>query len=255
MEKKEFFWDMRDKAILEFVYDDKKYKFKTKKDLQEYINKMSSREAVKKINAKNKPYRDEYYARNKEMRTLYRYIWANKPENLVREKIRNAPHRILKAKKDNFNDILRCTKSQFKLYIESQFKEGMSWDNYKTVWVFDHIIPICQIDPNDEYSILKIGNYTNVQPIFKSENWKKSDKIDGVTRERSRVARKIEDLRAEVAKIKLERAKQKEIEKIQKVFMKNLKKIEKQNKVNKTDDRAAYMREYRRLKKKQQEQK
>lgn len=252
MEKKEFFWEMRDKAILEFVYDDKKYKFKTKKDLQEYINKMSSREAVKKINAKNKPYRDEYYAQNKEMRTLYRYIWAHRPENIIREKIRNAPKNIIAAKKDNFNDILKCTKSQFKLYIESLFTDEMNWQNYKTVWVFDHIIPVCQVDVDNPETILRIGNYTNVQPILKTENWKKSDKVDGVTRERSRVARKIEDLRAEVAKIKLERAKQKEIERIQKVFMKNLKKIEKQNKVNKTDDRAAYMREYRRLKKQQE---
>ena len=59
-------------------------------------------------------------------------------------------------------------------YIESQFSEGMTWDNYGE-WVFDHKIPIsiCQTDEE----VIRLNHYTNFQPLWHKDNLIKRDKI------------------------------------------------------------------------------
>ena len=51
----------------------------------------------------------------------------------------------------------------------------MNWDNYGTYWVMDHIIPLSSATNEDE--LYKLCNYTNLQPLEKIANIKKSDKI------------------------------------------------------------------------------
>jgi hypothetical protein len=59
-------------------------------------------------------------------------------------------------------------------YIESQFSEGMTWDNYGE-WVFDHKVPMSICKTVEETIIL--NHYTNFQPLWAKENLQKSDKI------------------------------------------------------------------------------
>jgi hypothetical protein len=61
-----------------------------------------------------------------------------------------------------------------KEYIESQFSEGMTWDNYGE-WVFDHKIPISICETEEE--VIKLNHYTNFQPLWLKENLSKSDKV------------------------------------------------------------------------------
>jgi hypothetical protein len=63
---------------------------------------------------------------------------------------------------------------EFKLYIESKFTDGMSWDN-KGEWENDHIIPVSLGDNEDE--VEELSHYTNRQPLWAMENKLKSDKI------------------------------------------------------------------------------
>jgi hypothetical protein len=66
----------------------------------------------------------------------------------------------------------------FKNHIESQWVEGMSWDNYgnkKGQWSLDHIIPISSATNIDE--VKKLNYYSNFQPLWWDENIKKSNKI------------------------------------------------------------------------------
>jgi hypothetical protein len=50
----------------------------------------------------------------------------------------------------------------------------MTWDNHGE-WHIDHIIPISSGKTEDE--VLKLCHYTNLQPLWKEDNLKKSDKI------------------------------------------------------------------------------
>ena len=62
-----------------------------------------------------------------------------------------------------------------KNYIENKFTEGMSWDNYGK-WHIDHIIPLNSAKTEEE--IIKLCYYTNLQPLWASDNIRKKDKTD-----------------------------------------------------------------------------
>ena len=80
-----------------------------------------------------------------------------------------------KSKGQRTLDYLSISIDEFKSYIEKQFTEGMSWDNYGD-WHLDHIQPICSFDHSDEEQIKKCWHYSNFQPLWAEDNRKKSGK-------------------------------------------------------------------------------
>jgi hypothetical protein len=77
-------------------------------------------------------------------------------------------------KKSKTIDILGCNFYEFKEYIEKQFIDGMSWDNYGT-WHLDHIVPVSLGVNEDE--VIELCHHTNYQPLWASENQSKNNKI------------------------------------------------------------------------------
>ena len=71
---------------------------------------------------------------------------------------------------------LGCSISAFRLYIESQFEPGMSWDNYGK-WHLDHVMPISSFDLTDRMQFLEACNWLNYQPLWALDNIIKSDKV------------------------------------------------------------------------------
>lgn len=72
--------------------------------------------------------------------------------------------------------ILGCTIEEFRLYIESKFTEGMSFENHgKNGWHLDHIIPVSIAQTEEE--VIKLNHYTNFQPLWAEDNLRKSNKI------------------------------------------------------------------------------
>ena len=95
---------------------------------------------------------------------------------LIRNRIKN----ILRAKKITTKhkslDLIGCTPKFLKSHIEKQFREGMTWDNHKkNGWHIDHIIPLDMAE--NEEDIIKLCHYTNLQPLWASDNHKKSNKL------------------------------------------------------------------------------
>jgi hypothetical protein len=77
---------------------------------------------------------------------------------------------------NNTYTIVGCTPEELKTYLEKQFTEGMSWDNHKlTGWHIDHIIPLSSAKTEEE--VYKLCHYTNLQPLWCRENYKKGKKI------------------------------------------------------------------------------
>lgn len=77
------------------------------------------------------------------------------------------------TKRSKTQSILGISYEDFKYYIESQFTDNMSWDNYGK-WELDHKIPISRA--NTEEDIYRLNHYTNFQPLWMNENRKKGNK-------------------------------------------------------------------------------
>lgn len=70
--------------------------------------------------------------------------------------------------------VLGCTFEEFKIHIEKQFLRGMSWEN-RSDWHIDHIVPLASASTPNE--ILELFHYSNLRPMWASENMAKSDRI------------------------------------------------------------------------------
>ena len=78
-------------------------------------------------------------------------------------------------KKSRTTEILNCSITDFKIYLESKFESWMTWDNYGRYngelyygWDIDHIIPISSA--NTEEDIILLNHYTNLQPLCSYTN-------------------------------------------------------------------------------------
>lgn len=69
-------------------------------------------------------------------------------------------------------EYLGCTIEKCIMYIESQWKAGMDWNNWsKCGWQIDHIEPIAAIRSLDDIEqIKKVFHYTNLQPLWNEEH-------------------------------------------------------------------------------------
>ena len=79
-----------------------------------------------------------------------------------------------------WESIVKYTLEDLTKHLESQFKEGMSWDNYgRGGWEIDHIRPVSSFkfsgvcDP----AIVECWALENLQPLWGVENAKKGNKI------------------------------------------------------------------------------
>lgn len=66
-----------------------------------------------------------------------------------------------------------------KEFIERQFINGMSWDNYGKEWSIDHVIPL-DAAGEDIDMIRKLCNFQNLSPMWKKINLQKGYKIPDI---------------------------------------------------------------------------
>jgi hypothetical protein len=75
--------------------------------------------------------------------------------------------------------LLGCTMAEFIQHIESLWTDGMTWDNWTTHgWHIDHIIPLSSFDLADAEQIKAACHYTNLRPLWATDNLRKGAKVD-----------------------------------------------------------------------------
>jgi len=73
----------------------------------------------------------------------------------------------------------KCKVDELKEYLESQFEEGMTWDNWsRDGWHIDHIVPLSFFDLIDSEQVKKACHYTNLQPLWAEDNLRKSSNVN-----------------------------------------------------------------------------
>ena len=87
--------------------------------------------------------------------------------------------KLMKQKKELRSiEYLGCTIEELKAHLESQWQEGMSWDNHGLHgWHIDHIKPLDWYIKNSD-DPWQANHYTNLQPLWAEENHSKNNKIN-----------------------------------------------------------------------------
>jgi hypothetical protein len=152
----------------------KKYYIQNKEDIRGRAKKFYQKNKSK-ILSKNR----KYCAENKEKISKQRR--SKRAKNLNFHLACNLRSRIscilgkIKAKKScGTFDLLGCSISELKKHLESQFQDGMSWENYgKDGWHVDHIKPCASFDLSKKVDQKKCFHYTNLQPLWWEDNLSK----------------------------------------------------------------------------------
>jgi hypothetical protein len=101
----------------------------------------------------------------------------------LRSRICNAVSKGYKSKP--MAKLVGCSVAKLRKYLESQFTEGMTWDNYGVNgWHIDHIRPCASFDLKEESEQMECFHYSNLQPLWAEDNLKKSDKWDNNNNEK-----------------------------------------------------------------------
>lgn len=129
-------------------------------------------------------YKKDYQLKNKKQYSLStkRYLSIRlKTDPLfrlvcnLRCRVRSYCQAIKANKTTRTKEMLGLDLAGFKSHIESKFQDGMTWENYGQ-WHVDHIKPISLA--RNEQEVIELNHYTNLQPLWASENIKKSNKYE-----------------------------------------------------------------------------
>lgn len=188
----------------------KRYALENKEKVRIY-KKSYARKNRERINANHRMHWGEYYAKNRDkfIRKAKKYNLENKGSISVRSKIYSSTHRkqLAKYQKDrrrasvNYRLAYRlrirlhgaikngyksgsavrdlgCTIPELKIHLEKQFQPGMTWSNWsRHGWHIDHIMPLSYFNLTDRKQFLQACHYTNLQPLWATENLQKSARV------------------------------------------------------------------------------
>lgn len=80
-----------------------------------------------------------------------------------------------KSKKSGYQS--SCSLKDFIIYLQDNFKEGMTLENYGNCdqcWSIDHSIPISTAKTEED--IISLNHYLNLKPMWHIDNLKKHNK-------------------------------------------------------------------------------
>lgn len=153
----------------------KNYRLKKKENIKVYNEEYRQKNA-EAISLKRKEYRQK----NKDKINEYnKFRLESNPNAKISKGLRNRLRDFLKLKgikkTQKFESYVGCSIDQLKAHLESQFQDGMTWNNYGE-WHIDHILPLS--NARDEEQLYKLCHYLNLRPLWAKDNIKKNNKAD-----------------------------------------------------------------------------
>jgi hypothetical protein len=142
----------------------KKWSLNNKEKRTEYLEKYN-----KKYYEENKIFRLKY---SKEKQREYR---KTNPLFRLKSNLRKRIGRYLKYKSKSTEEILGISYEEFILFLENKFTEGMTVEKLGKEIHIDHIVPLSSAKTEED--ICRLSHYSNLQPLWCEENYKKGNKI------------------------------------------------------------------------------
>jgi hypothetical protein len=167
--KKEYYNDNRDNISQKgkSYYENNKEKIKNRTKLYVEKNRENVNKAHREWKKKNK---DKIRKKNK---NNINYLIACR----LRNRFSNIIRRNNYSKSGKTIELLGCSFNQFKDYFQSKFTEGMTWELFMIGNIhIDHIRPCSSFNLSNEEEQKICFHYTNLQPLWKTENLKKGKK-------------------------------------------------------------------------------
>lgn len=177
---------------------DTQCKFCKRKCEGEYISK-NREKYIGRYREKNRELNKKWRNSEKGLKWAFEYAQKNKIRIAKRKKesskkwrqeqrMKNPMYRIVRAlryrvyfalkckkKSKHTIELLGCNKDFFKQHLASLFKDNMSFENYGK-WHIDHIKPCALFDLNKPEEQAKCFHYTNLQPLWATDNLRKHTK-------------------------------------------------------------------------------
>ncbi len=158
---------------------------------KEYRQNAILKNPEKELNRSKKRWAD-----NKEDMSKKHKEWAEKNREYLREKAKRRYHtkkdditfklrhtlrtrinKYITSKSGSHVSDLGCSIPELKAHLESQFQDGMTWENHGD-WHIDHIRPLASFDLSDRDQFLTACNYKNLQPLWAVDNIRKGAKYE-----------------------------------------------------------------------------
>lgn len=181
---REYYWDNREKRLQ--YQEDHKEEANARKYKYVQNNPEKRLAQSKKYYHTHKDKRKEYEIANREEINRKKKEYMNThPEARIAHNLRTSMWRSItgRSKKGRMLLLVGCEWSFFLKHIESQFTEGMKWDNYgnkKGMWTIDHIKPLVSFDLTREDQQKAAFNWRNCMPMWFEKNASKSAYYNGV---------------------------------------------------------------------------
>tara|TARA_R110002020_G_scaffold1459_6_gene6591 strand:+ start:951 stop:1400 length:450 start_codon:yes stop_codon:yes gene_type:complete len=140
-------------------------------------------EAIKNYNREYqaKRWREDKEHRQKHSNLVNKQLTAQRKNDPLFKLAHNTSSRIWQALKTNKSkatiEYIGCDITYLKEHLQEQFTQDMTWDNYGE-WHVDHIIPIATANTLEELESLL--HYTNLQPLWGTDNLSKGSLYEGV---------------------------------------------------------------------------
>lgn len=144
-------------------------------------NREKRNEYSRKYREKNTEYFRDYNRERLNNDPLYKAIYIGRIRRrkvLKRLETDIAEGKALRSSK-SFTRLLGCPPSVFKAHMESQFTEGMTWENHGE-WHYDHIRPLASFDHTDPLWEEQAWHYTNLRPLWAEDNLSKGSEWEGL---------------------------------------------------------------------------
>jgi hypothetical protein len=148
-------------------------------------DKISAYNKTYKANHKEetKVYNHEYNKNNREQIQKRQNIQHSERSKTdmnyrLRTNLSKRLQQALKAKKTIYTlDLLSCDINSFKSWLEHNFYDDISWENYGKEWHMDHVIPCSLFDLTDIIQQKICFHWSNIQPLHAQKNLEKNNKL------------------------------------------------------------------------------
>lgn len=169
--KKKIYYEANREKIAE---KGKRYREENYEAVQERkrIYRESNREALAEKQrlwlAENREWHREYQRNRRANDPVFRFVdYTRARLRKILNGIRSHPEALA---------LLGCTRQEWRDHLESQFTDGMSWENHGE-WHVDHIIPVSSFDQSDPEQRKICWNFSNTQPLWAADNAAKGNKL------------------------------------------------------------------------------